>query len=237
MQRLIMLSSTYRQSSMIEGPTSTIDSTNQFLWRQNIRRMDAETLRDSLLSISGLLRSGDVDSPLWPPIPDEVIRAQPGIFESTSRLQGYYASPESSVDVRSIFLVHKRSLPLPFLKAFNMADASGTCGRREESDVPTQALSLLNNDLAVRASMAFAQGLLARNATSQEEQIKEAFWTAVGRPPSNEELQILMQGRKKLSGVFKSADAEDSLELPSERLPLAELCRALFNSNAFLFID
>ena len=237
MHRLMMLSSTYRQSSMIERPTPTIDSANQFLWRQNIRRMDAETLRDALLSISGLLRSGDVDSPLWPPIPDEVIRAQPGIFESTSRLQGYYASPESSVDVRSIFLVHKRSLPLPFLKAFNMADASGTCGRREESDVPTQALSLLNNDLAVRASMAFAEGLLARNPTSKEEQIMEAFLTAVGRPPSNEELQILMQGRKKRTSVFKSTDAEDSLELPSEQLPLAELCRALFNSNAFLFID
>ena len=118
-----------------------------------------------------------------------------------------------------------------------MADASGTCGRREESDVPTQALSLLNNDLAVRASMAFAEGLLARNPTSKEEQIMEAFLTAVGRPPSNEELQILMQGRKKRTSVFKSTDAEDSLELPSEQLPLAELCRALFNSNAFLFID
>jgi len=237
MHRLLMLSSTYRQSSTIEGPTPTVDSTNQFLWRQNIRRMDAETLRDSLLSISGLLRGGDVGSPIWPPIPEEVLRGQPGIFESTSRLQGYYTSPESSVDVRSIFLVHKRSLPLPFLKAFNIADASGTCGRREESDVPTQALSLLNNDLAIRASMAFAERLIAKNPTSKDEQILEAFLTTIGRPPLQEELQILMQASTRLTTVFKSADAQDSLQLSREQLPLAELCRAIFNSNAFLFID
>ncbi len=254
--RLIMLSSTYRQSSQVSTESFAADPNNQWLSRQNMRRMDAETLRDSVLAVAGSLALVTTGPPLWPEVPEAVLRAQPGIYENAGRLQGYYTSPEKSTNVRSILLVRKRSVPMPFLSVFNLSDASGTCGRREVTNNAPQALSLLNNPLSTRAATLFASRLAVAHPESFQEQIDDAFWSAFGREASQEEFALLHQSCRMIidrlkhrgeNGTESSNRSNDPeldvgnarvLENSSvERLAFAELCRAILNSNEFIFIE
>ncbi len=243
-QRLILLSATYRQSSQVNTAGQDADSQNDHLWRQNLRRMDAETIRDSMLSVAGLMRSTLSGPPLWPEVPEEVLRTQPGVFEKTSRLQGYYTSPGDSANVRSIFLVKKRSVPLPFLAAFNQVDGSSTCGRREVTNNAIQALALLNNPLAIRCSRALATRVIAMHPTDMDAQLNAAFRLVFARHVRDEEKVILVQALKRNREAIVQSypnrmgnTVHDDLEKDVNELALAEVCRALLNSNEFIFIE
>ncbi len=248
--RLIMHSATYRQSSHVRSESQVADPSNQWLSRQNMRRMDAETLRDSILAVAGSLELFITGPPLWPEVPEAVLRAQPGIYENSGRLQGYYTSPEKSTNVRSILLVRKRSVPLPFLSVFNLSDASGTCGRREVTNNAPQALSLLNNPESTRAASLFAMRLALAHPENFQKQIDDAFWSAFGRAANPEELELLDQSRKSIidrlqprsengiEAAKPSIQPDTNLRNSSvERLAFAELCRAILNSNEFIFFE
>ncbi len=248
--RLIMLSSTYRQSSVVDSQSLEADPSNRFFSRQNMRRMDAEVIRDSILEIAGMLERVDGGSPRWPEVPESVLRAQPGIFENSGRLQAYYTDADALTFVRSILLVRKRSVPLPFLAVFNLSDASGTCGRREVTNNAPQALSLLNNPLSILAASYFATRLTSANPDRFNDQMNNAFWLAFGREVTAEELSQLHQSWRSLctqltqgSEGERDSSAEPRSETQSgkyatvECTALAELCRAILNSNEFIFIE
>ncbi len=250
MHRLIMLSATYRQSSQVVPSSSRLDPNNRWLARQNLRRMDAETLRDCILQVAGILERSQGGSPRWPEVPESVLKAQPGIYENSGRLQGYYTDPERQTYVRSILLVRKRSVPLPFLSVFNLSDASGTCGRREVTINAPQALSLLNNPISIRAASCFAERLTLLRPSDLAEQWNEAFWLALGRPAEPQEQAQMKQLFQALcrqlsqsdNGPSHPSDAADiadpyPINASLERMSLAELCRALLNSNEFIFIE
>ncbi|HEX7902213.1 MAG TPA: PSD1 and planctomycete cytochrome C domain-containing protein [Planctomycetota bacterium] len=179
--RLIVLSRAYRQASAWR---KTSDEENLLLWRQNPRRLDAEATRDALLFVAGALKARNGGPPAWPAVPKDLLDAQPGILETKSdkaaqdRLQAWYTTEE--VDVRSIYLIQKRCLPLPFLQPLDTPDTNVSCGRRDVTIVAPQALQLLNSAFAERMARALAQAPLA-----------DAFARAVGRPPSAKELKIL----------------------------------------------
>ena len=169
LHRLIVMSETYQQSSVVADDSdaanaakaSSVDPENQLLWRQNIRRLDAETLRDSLLAVSGLLSSYDSGRPMWPAVPDDLLHAQPAILEALKnddggRMQGWYTDPVDQVDVRSLFVIRKRCLPVPFLQAFDLPDSTVSCARRDTTVVAPQALMLLNSPEGIRYADAFA---------------------------------------------------------------------------------
>jgi len=250
MHRLILLSQTYRQSSQVESEVKKSDPTNLLLSRQNMRRLDAEALRDSVLSVSGLLQHCNGGAPVWPEVPESVLRAQPGIYENSGRLQGYYTSPEEATNVRSLFLIRKRSVPLPFLQVFNLSDASGTCGRREVTNNAPQALSLLNNPVMILASNAFATRLELNFPADFTAQMEEVFQTCFGRSASSEEQAVLSESLQSIRIRFQDRNHEGGSErstakqknsgdanLSIEHLALAELCRAILNSNEFIFVE
>lgn len=129
---------------------------------QSVRRLDAETLRGSLLAVSGLLKPYDAGKPRWPTVPDELLVAQPAILEAMEgkdggRMQGWYADSTEDTDVRSIFLVRKRCLPIPFLQAFDLPDTTVSCARRDTTVVAPQALMLLNSPEGIRCARALAE--------------------------------------------------------------------------------
>src|SRR4029079_11346268 len=111
LHRVILKSSTYRQASKDDPAGRAVDPDNRLLWRQNVRRLEAEATRDAVLAVSGVLLPKDGGPPAWPPVPQDLLDAKPGILETHSdkasqdRLQGWYADPVEKIDVRSIFLV------------------------------------------------------------------------------------------------------------------------------------
>jgi hypothetical protein len=228
-QRLIVTSATYRQSSAIDAQKKAIDPDNTLLWRQNVQRLDAESLRDALLAVSGRLQPTCGGPAHWPPVPEELIQANPNIDEETDRPQGYYAERDAETDVRSVFLVRKRSIPSPFLQAFNQPDPACTCGRRDVSIVAPQALMLMNDPFGVRMARALADRLL-RECGDEQEQVERLFRLTLSRQPTEDEKSLVLRELSRLRSVHaQRADAR--------RAALADVCQALVNTNEFIFVD
>ena len=214
LHRRILLTATYRQSSADDAARRPADPGNLLLWRQNPRRLDAESTRDALLAVSGSLNAKDSGPPVWPPVAEDLLDAQPGILETHSdqaardRKQGWYTSPAGEVDVRSVFLVQKRALRLPFLQPFDLPDPNVSCGKRDCTTVAPQSLQLLNSAFAARMAETFA-----KRVEAERDPIAQAVRLALGRDPSPHEAEL---GR---------------------RLGLVSWCRVILNLNEFVYLD
>ena len=203
----------------------TADPSNALLWRQPPRRLDAETMRDTLLAVSGKLRPYAGGKPLWPPLPDEILKAQPGVLEGlegkdSGRRQGWYADKEEDCDVRSLYLIQKRCVPLPFLQVFDLPDTSFSCARRDVTTVAPQALNLLNSNFSLRTAKALAARVTTEAGEDAGKQIERAVWLTLGRAPTANERQ------QAATFLAKHGNAA-----------LPEFCRALLNVNEFVYVD
>ncbi|MCI0423335.1 MAG: DUF1553 domain-containing protein, partial [Acidobacteria bacterium] len=166
MHRLMVTSRTYRQQSAVANPKQlnlSIDGENRYLWRMNLRRMEAEAVRDSILQVAGQL-----DTTLGGPELDE------NEGEDSSRRSLYF---RSSTDSR-----------VQFLKVFDSADPN-ECYERNESIIPQQALALANSRLSYRQARLTARKLSEQVGAQAGEHrfISAAFETVLGRPPSAKE--------------------------------------------------
>lgn len=230
LHRLIVTSATYRQRSSSAGADSStliriggrakemaaFDSENKWLSRQNLRRLSAEQLRDALLAVSGKLARTAGGPPVWPELPAEVLAANPAFLDDNAeKTKGWYPSAKPEQNVRSVFLVQKRTVKIPFLETFDLPDNAVSCPRRNESVVAPQALSLLNGPLAVECARTFAARLDPK--AWGEDSVRQAFALAFQRAPDAEEL-------------------EACLRLARSR-GLAALCRSLLNANEFVYVD
>lgn len=252
LHRLILTSETYQQASLYKDGAEALqkDPDNRLLWHQNIRRLDAETLRDSLLAVSGLLRPYDSGRPLWPAVPDDLLHAQPAILEALKnddggRMQGWYTDPEDQVDVRSLFLIRKRCLPVPFLQAFDLPDSTVSCARRDTTVVAPQALMLLNSPEGLRYAQAFADRMLSHweseaksaNTKSGESSrvplIQSIFREALMREADAEELRLSESMLSDHLSRHREAGRTDE----AMKLAVRDLCRAILNVNEFMYVD
>jgi mono/diheme cytochrome c family protein len=218
LHRQIVLSATYRQSSMGSALLGERDADNVLLARQNTRRLSAEQLRDALLAISGLLNAKAGGPPVWPELPAEVLQANPAFLDDNeTKTKGWYPSPAREQDARSVFLVQKRTVRIPFMELFDLPENSTSCARRNTSTVAPQAFSLLNSPLAVRAAQAFADRVKNDAGENAPAQVKLAFVRALQREPASDELaasEALINSRG-----------------------LVALCRVLLNLNEFVYRD
>jgi hypothetical protein len=216
LQRAIVLSDTYRQSSARLPELG--DADNAFYARQNMRRLTAEQLRDALLTVSGALNATHEGPPVWPELPSEVLTANPAFLDdNATKTKGWYASPAELQDARSVFLVQKRTVRVPFMETFDLPENSTSCARRNISTVAPQAFTLLNSPLAVRLSKSFAERIRREASDAPEAQVERAFTLALARRPTAEERAAC-------------------LKLLADR-SLPELCRAILNVNEFVFVD
>ncbi|MCY2964325.1 MAG: DUF1553 domain-containing protein [Planctomycetota bacterium] len=245
LHRIILKSATYRQSSRAPLEKSTSprqhaieqhDPGNSLYWRQNVRRLDAESLRDSLLSVAGLLRPYDSGRALWPEVPEELLHAQPAILEAQKgddggRMQGWYTDPVGETDVRSVFLVRKRCLPVPFLQAFDLPDSIVSCARRDTTVVAPQALLLLNSPEAVRTAQGVADRVREQASDDLRSLVETAFRVVLAREPDGEEREL---GLEALRGLIETRGVANE---ETGRLALIDFCRALLNLNEFAYVD
>lgn len=213
LHRLILTSATYRQAAQ-GAATSTanqVDPDNRWLSHFNRRRVTAEQLRDSMLHVSGRLNSSFGGPSIIPPVKQELVDLlyAPDQWEVTKDIREH--------DRRSIYLIAKRNLRLPYLEVFDQPDLQISCSRRESSTHAPQALELLNGELANYLAAAFAERLLNEAGSDPGRQVDWAFQLAVGRQPTPNE--------KDASLVFLAEQ------------PLKEFALAMFNLNAFLYVE
>jgi len=173
MHKVMLLSATYKQASVHPEQTrhAAADPTNKLLWRMNWQRLDAEVIRDSILSLSGRLNLETGGPPVLFDVPADVAQG----FEFFK----WYPSSESQRLRRSVYLMQRRSVLFPMSETFDAPNSSTSCARRQTTIVAPQALTLLNGDLTRTESKHFA----ARVAKAADP-LAEAFWLALGREPS-----------------------------------------------------
>lgn len=212
MHRAIMLSKTYRQSSRTETAQRAreVDPENRLLWKFNRRRLLAEEIRDSLLSVSGVLNKEMYGESVMVPVEEDMIQLlyAPDQWQVTKE--------KSQHNRRSVYLVAKRNLRLPFMEAFDQPTLQASCAQRESSTHAPQALELLNGDIANELASRFAERLRDESSDSDREKIEKAWLLTIGRPPSNRE-------KKLASGFIRTH-------------PLSEFALAMFNLNEFLYV-
>jgi hypothetical protein len=210
--RLIVLSGTYRQASDHPEPQPGLakDDDNRLLWRFPRRRLTAEEVRDSMLLLADRL-NGKMAGP------SVVVPVDPDLVQLLYAPAQWTVTPDRAEhDRRSVYLLAKRNLRLPFLEAFDQPDAQTSCARRESSTHALQALELLNGKLANDLAAGFAQRLRREAGADSAALAERAYLLAAGRLPSTRE--------KTLAIEFLKTHA------------LSELALAVFNLNAFLYV-
>ncbi len=209
LHKLIVMSATYRQSSNLKSQISNLQS-NELLWRQNRRKLEAEAVRDAVLTVSGKLdlKMGGAG---W----QDFVVERP---EHSPHYEYGLADPnDSKTWRRSIYRFIVRSQTQPWMTALDCADPSMRVDKRNESLSPLQALALLNNGFMVTQAEHFAARLGRERPNDLAGQIERAHWLAFGRAPIKSE-------REKYLAFARTHG-------------LPNFCRVLLNLNEFTFTD
>jgi hypothetical protein len=182
MIRLIVRSATYRQSSQARPELDERDPKNRLLARQNRFRLSAEIVRDSFLASSGLLHRAIGGPSIRPPLPADV--AKLGYANSVQ----WAESKGKDRYRRGMYIFYQRTVPYPMLATFDTPDSNTTCTRRERSNTPLQALTLLNDPVFVECAQSLAYRVLSdAGKKGTDERIRHAYRLCLGRDPTAQE--------------------------------------------------
>jgi cytochrome c553 len=227
--RTIMLSSTYRQASGVGGRESEqADPQNLLFHRQNLKRLEGEALRDAMLAVSGQLDR----TQFGPSVPIYLTPFMQG------RGRPKESGPLDGGNRRSIYVAVRRNFLSPLMLAFDTPIPFTTIGRRNVSNVPAQALILMNDPLVAEQSRHWALRLLAdeKNAPPQT-LIRRMYLAAFSREPTNAEtsaaLAFLDQQAREYGATLSAADSDGARD---ER-GWADLGHVLYNGKEFVFVE
>jgi hypothetical protein len=229
LHKRIVMSATYRQSSKTRPELERVDARNRLLARQSRVRVNAEVVRDVALAASGLL-SGKVGGPsVFPPQPD-------GIYKFTQVDKGWKASTDDDRFRRGMYTYFWRSAPHPQLVTFDAPDASVTCTRRNRSNTPLQALTLLND----AGFYEYAQGLGSRILREQSgdaiARLRYAFRVCLSREPTDHELLRLRSFLNRQRADLSERPGEARAISPNtpEQAAWVMVARVLLNLDEFI---
>jgi hypothetical protein len=208
LHHLIVTSATYQQSYRPNPEAMKIDAGNVLLWRSNVRRLDAESIRDAVLQVSGQL-----DTTMGGPSV-KLFKESPGIHRTPKVDYARFDPDDPGGHRRSVYRFIFRTVPDPFMDALDCPDASQFAAVRPVSVTALQALALLNDPFMVRMSEHFAKRL--GTAGEAPDQIRLAFRLALGREPTEAECARLVDF--------------------AQRHGMANACRVLLNCNEFVFV-
>jgi hypothetical protein len=180
--REIVTSATYRQSSAMRKDLAERDAYNTLLARQSRHRLDAEAVRDSFLATAGLLNPKIGGPSIFPPLP--------AFVTAVGRDKVWPASKGAEQYRRGLYIHLRRNIPYPMLLMFDAPDSTAACTRRERSNTPLQALTLLNDPVFFECSQALGEKLAAEQG-AVEERLRRAFSHCLGRPAQAAEMQAL----------------------------------------------
>jgi hypothetical protein len=239
--KLMVMSSTYRQSAVVTPQLQERDPYNRLLARAPRFRMDAEMIRDNALAVSGLLNrkiGGESVRPYQPPGLWEAV-AFGGEFSS----QTYVQSHGEDLYRRGIYVYWKRSLPYPSLNTFDAPNREICTAQRPRTTTPLQALVLMNDPAFLEAARGLAQRVLKEGGPRLEQRLTYAFRLTLAREPRKNELQILQRiYAQQLENFRNDKKAADELLKIGESarptdLDLSELAAWTALGNILLNLD
>ena len=218
---LIVTSSTWRQSSMANEAAVTADPENRLWHHFPMRRLEAESIRDAILAVSGRL-----DAQLYGPPIDPYRAAQ----DPAKRL---VIGPLDGNGRRSLYLKMTLMEPPRFLALFNQPIPKVTTGRRDTTNVPDQALALLNDPFVIAMAEHWGERVVQDNVATAGQRIERMFAEAFARPPQPEETQRFLafaQQSAQLRGI-------DPAQLLSCQPIWQDVAHALFNLKEFIYVQ
>ncbi|HWY74829.1 MAG TPA: DUF1553 domain-containing protein, partial [Verrucomicrobiae bacterium] len=220
LNRLIMLSSVYQMSPGANPKTLARDPDDKLLTRFQPHRLEAEEIWDCFRAVAGKLDLKMYGLPIAPPLDDQ---------EQIGNFRKWPTSTPAESNRRAVYLLVKRSFRFPMLSAFDLPDNAVSCGRRDVTTVPNQALALLNNRTMRDQASAFASRLL-RETRGDLAAVPDRAWRyAYGRhitPDEAREAAAFLKARSE-APTPKSGDKNQAA--------VEELCLALFNTNEFVY--
>lgn len=244
LHRLILTSTAYRQATdRSDSPESRshgeeVDPGNKLYWHFNRQRLTAESIRDSLLTVAGLLDTTVYGPSVYPELPPDF-----------SKREAWKVSPNAADRLRRSVYVHaKRNLPYPLLETFDLPDMHESCACRTQTTVAPQALMLLNSDLVLSYAQAFA-GRLLRDTPHVELRplIAAAHRLAFGREATDEESAAAERFITRQQSLIESEGQPGRPLLLPRGMPkfldpalaaaITDFCHALMNANEFIYID
>lgn len=217
MHRRMVLSSTYRMSSQSNATFDAIDPQNRWLHKMNVVRLEGEAIRDAILAVSGRLSKSQFGPGVLPYLTAYMNgRGRPG------------SGPLDGDGRRSIYLNVRRNFLSPMLLAFDYPIPFTTIGRRTVSNVPAQALCLMNNQFIVQQAEVWAKRILTQSDSTPEGRIRSMYLAAYSRLPSPDELMAGLNFISKQQQLYETGERDKAW---------TDLAHVLFNVKEFVFIQ
>jgi hypothetical protein len=239
LHRLIMLSNTYRESSLSEPAAAAIDPDNKLMWHYPRHRAEAEVVRDAMLFTAGRLNLEMGGPGIRPELPEGV--------DTSSYSTWSVNKDEAETRRRSVYVYVKRVLTYPMFEAFDAATSEESCPRRFSTVVSSQALTLMNDKYVLDWSRSFAGRVLTDTGLTREQQINRAYRIAFGRAPESNEITAVSDFLTRQTALVSGRMARNEPVLLPDQIPagtepsfaaaFVDFCHALMSSNEFLYIN
>lgn len=220
MHRLIMTSDAYQTSSQFNAENDQADPGNQFYWRFDLRRLEAEAIRDSLLAVSGKLDRTAGGSLL-------AVKNREFLFNHTSQDNSTYETFR-----RSIYIPVIRNHLYDMFTLFDYSNASVLNGDRDISTIAPQALFMMNSEWMEEVTFSLADRLLA-DSSDAEQRIRQLYLDAYGRPPTSTETSLSIKFIETMDATLKSSSDDKEV---AERQAWQALCQSVVSANEFVYI-
>ena len=239
LQKTIVMSDTYRQSSYVSPQLLARDPENRLLARGPRFRLPAELVRDQALAASGLLVEKLGGPSVRPYMPV-------GVWDETSKygdLRMYKADTNDGLYRRTLYTIWKRTAAPPTMLMFDSPSREVCTVKRSRTNTPLQALALLNEVTYLEAARVLAQNMLVQGGDSPRERIIWGFRRVVSRMPNEAELAILISGLEKQLAKYQARpqEAQQLIALgqskPPAELKPAELAAYTLTANVLLNLD
>lgn len=230
MHRLIMTSAVYQQSADFRKDAAEIDPGNRLLWAFPRHRLESEVIRDSSLMVSGLLNTKVGGPSVYPELPTGMAAPR----------GGWKVSTPGERNRRSVYIFVRRNSRYPMMEAFDMPDTHESCSRRDVTTTAPQALTMLNDRVALEWAQAFAARALA-----DKDPVGRAYRLAYSRPPDAWEKDTAATFFHKQKSVIAARLARDEKLAfpaampegldPAYAAAFVDFCQMLMNSNEFVY--
>jgi hypothetical protein len=220
-----MNSNTYKMaSSFSQAENLEKDPNNVYLWRFPLRRLEAEGIRDVILSASGKINLQAGGEPFFPSIPASV-------RDSYRQGKWVMTKEEPSTWRRSIYAYWKRGLKYPMFEVHDQPDPNVTCEKRNITTVPTQALTMLNNEFVLIQARNLAERVSRDAGGDPVKQVRLLYRIALSREPVQKELE------KNLAFFHAQRDYHSARGSDADLEALTDLAHVMLNTNEFVYIN
>ncbi len=226
--RLILLSSTYRAGPAWNRAAAARDPNGVLIWRWKPRRLDAESVRDAMLSVAGKLNPARGGPSVYPVLPRSVLEGQsrPG--------DGWGKSDERDARRRSLYIFSKRSLRVPELEILDAPDTTSSCEARQTSTIAPQALTFLNGEFSREQATHLAARLLQEAGSDPAAVVRRAWRVVFSRPVEPGELRTSLEFLSRQEAQIRTDDP--GLKDPAGAAR-EQFCLMLLNSNEFFYLS